>query len=148
MRIFGSIYKVVTENAGLKLTALVLALGLWFYIVGELNRGNAEEKQFLNKVLPSDNVIAKKLSIRPVLIGKPRRGFAVDRDRVLVQPEYVIVVGTKDLLAKIRYAYAMPVDVSGAAKPVSQSVSLNPIAPGVFMEETSVQVTVPVERER
>ncbi|MDD5136024.1 MAG: hypothetical protein PHN63_01595 [Candidatus Omnitrophica bacterium] len=61
-------------------------------------------------------------------------------------PEYCIVVGTKDLLGKIRYAYTMPVDLNGASKPFAKSVALNPIAPGIYMEETFVEVTAPVEK--
>ena len=42
-----------TKNVALKFTALILALALWFYIVGELKKGSDEERRFLNKVLPS-----------------------------------------------------------------------------------------------
>jgi YbbR domain-containing protein len=144
---FETVKKALTEHIGLKLTALALALVLWFYIVNELNTGANEEKQFLNKVLPSESVMAKKLPIKPILVGKTRYGYVVDARKAVASPEYVIVVGTKDLLSKIRFAYTMPVDVTGASHAVTRSVPLNPIAPGVFMEETTVQVTVPVVRE-
>ena len=62
-------------------------------------------------------------------------------------PDYCIVVGTKELLDKVRVIYTMPIDISAAYKPITKSVALNPIAPGVFMEDTQVQVTVPVEKE-
>ena len=39
----------------------------------------------------------------------------------------------------------MPVDTSGAFKIFTKSVALNPIAPGIYMEETLVQVTASVE---
>ncbi len=45
-----------TYNIGLKITALILALVLWFYIVSELNKGTDEERQLLNKILPSDKL--------------------------------------------------------------------------------------------
>ena len=140
------IKNLFTKHLGLKFAALILALGLWFYIVNELNKGNEEERQFLNKVLPQEGMAAKKLSIMPIFIGKPRSGFALDPRKAVVAPEYCIVVGTKDLLEKIRFIYTMPVDISGVSKPFIKSVSLNPIAPGIFMEETLVQVTVPVEK--
>ena len=44
--------KFFTKNIGLKFMALILALALWFYIVNELKKGNEEERQFLNRVLP------------------------------------------------------------------------------------------------
>ena len=46
------IRKFFTKHIGLKFTALILALALWFYIVGELKRGNEEEMKFLSRVLP------------------------------------------------------------------------------------------------
>jgi hypothetical protein len=132
---------------GLKITALVLSLVLWFYVVNELNKGSETDRQFLSKVLPSDGVVAKKLSIKPILVGVPRAGYLVDVKKVVIVPEYCIVVGKKDLLARARFAYTMPIDIAGFSKPFTKSVPLSPISPGVYMEETLVQVTVPVERE-
>jgi YbbR domain-containing protein len=144
---FVSLWKLLTKNASLKLVALILALVLWFYVVNELNKGSEVDRQFLNKVLPSDGVMAKKLMIKPVFIGTPRSGFAVDSTKAVIVPEYCIVVGQKDLLLRTRFAYTMPIDVRGISKPFTKSVPLNPIAPGIFMEETLVQVTVPIERQ-
>lgn len=148
MKIFGSIHRLFTEHKALKLTALVLALGFWFYIAKELDSKNSDEGQFLNKVLPKESVSAKKLTVKPLFIGKPRRGYKIDQSRVLVAPDYVIVVGTKDMLDKIKFAYTMPIDTADVSRSFIKSVPLNSIAPGVFLEETAVQVTVMVERER
>ena len=139
------IRKFFTKHIGLKFTAFILALALWFYIVGELKKGSEEERQFLNRVLPQESMTAKKLSIMPVFIGTPRYGFEADHAKAVVVPEYCIVVGTRDLLDKVRFIYTMPIDISGYSKPVTKSVALNPISPGIYMEETLVQVTVPVE---
>ena len=135
-----------TENIGLKATALVLALVLWFYIVNELNKGTDEEKQFLSKVLPTGGMVAKKLVIKPVFVGTPRFGYMVDPRKALVVPEYCIVVGSKDMLGKVRFAHTMPIDIRGVSKPFAKSVAMSPIAPGVYSEETLVDVTVSVER--
>ena len=127
--------------------ALVLALVAWFYIVSELNKGSEEERQFLNRVLPREGVTAKKLSIKPIFIGRPRAGYVLVSEKVIVVPEYCIVVGTKNLLDKIRFAYTMPIDLSSSYKPFTKEVPLNPIAPGIYVEDTFVQVTVPIEKE-
>lgn len=144
---FGFLKKFFTQNIALKIIALILALALWFYIVNELNKGSEEEVQFLKRILPSEGVVGKKLIIRPIFVGKPRPGFFIDHKKAVVVPEYCIVVGTKELLGKIRFAYTMPIDVVGASKSFTKSVALNPIAPGIYMEETLVQVMVPVEKE-
>ncbi|MFA6321464.1 MAG: hypothetical protein WCY36_06380 [Candidatus Omnitrophota bacterium] len=140
------IRKFFTKHIGLKFTALILALALWFYIVSELKKGSEEERQFLSRMLPDQGVVAKKLSIVPILIGKPRSGFSVDVKKAVVVPEYCIVVGTKDMLGKTRFIYTMPIDINGASKSFTKSVALNPVAPGVYSEETLVEVTVPVEK--
>ena len=126
--------------------ALVLALALWFYVVNELKKGSEEERLFLSRMMPQEGMAAKKLSIKPIFIGKAHSGYAINSQKVVVVPEYCIVVGPKDLLEKIRFTYTMPIDIGGASKPFTKSVALNPIAPGVYTEETLVQVTVPVEK--
>lgn len=143
---FTIIRKFFTENIWLKIGSLLLALVMWFYIVNELNKGSEFDRQFLNKVLPSQGIVAKKLPIKALLIGSPRWGFTADPRKAVIVPEYCIVVGTKDLLSKIRYAYTTPIDISQTTKSFTKSVPLNPIAPGIYMEETLVQVTVPIER--
>jgi YbbR domain-containing protein len=138
--------KFFTENIGLKLLSLALALIAWFYIVQALNEGSQEEMQFLRKILPSEGMVAKKLTIKPIFIGKPKGGYVMLPDKVVVTPSFCIVVGTKDVLENVRFAYTMALDISGLNKTVTRSVPLSPIAPGVYMEETLVEVTVPVEK--
>ena len=142
-----SIKKFFTKNIWLKIGSLLLALVLWFYIVNELNKGSEEDMQFLKKVLPSEGVVAKKLFIKALLVGSPKWGYTADPRKAIIVPEYCIVVGTKQLLSKIRFAYTTPIDVSNISRPFTKSVPLNPIAPGVYMEETLVQVTVPIEKQ-
>ncbi|MCX5677612.1 MAG: YbbR-like domain-containing protein [Candidatus Omnitrophica bacterium] len=142
-----SIREFFTKNVWLKIGSLLLALVLWFYVVNELHKGSEEDRQFLNKILPSEGLSAKKLSIKPILTGTPPRGYMADSRKAVVAPDYCIVVGTKDLLSKIRFAYTMPIDVRGVTKSFTRSVPLNPIAPGIYMEETLVQVTVSVEKQ-
>ena len=139
--------KLFTRNVGLKIAALVLALILWFYVVNELHKGSEDDRQFLKTVLPSEGLVAKKLAISPVFTGKPRYGYFIDSKKVLINPEYCIVVGSRELLGHAKFAYTLPIDVTGANKTFTKSVPLSSVAPGVFMEETLVQVTVPVEKE-
>lgn len=130
----------------MKAVSLVLAVIVWFYIVGELNKGSVEERQLLQRFLAAENMAAKKLLIRPLIIGRPRSGYVVQKEKAIIVPEYCIVVGSRDMLANTRFIYTMPVDVDGATKSFTKSVPLNPIAPGIYMDETLVQVTVPIEK--
>lgn len=135
------------KHLGLKILSLILALLVWFYIVNELNKGSLEEMQLLRRMLPTDGLVAKKIMIKPVFVGKPHWGYKVKSDQAIIVPEYCIVVGSRDMLGKVKFAYTMPIDIRKTAKSFTVSVPLNPIAPGVYMEETLVQVTVPIEKE-
>ena len=123
--------KLFTKNIGLKITALILALGTWFYIVNELNKGSEEERRLLNRVLTQDSLVAKNLSIKPIFVGRLKSGYSIDRRKLVIVPDHCIVVGNKDLLGKIRFTYTSPIDLTGAYKTFTKSVPLDPIAPGV-----------------
>jgi len=125
----------------------MLALLMWFYIVNELNKGPNEELELLKKMRPGEGMVAKKLMIKPIFIGKPSWGNSVRRDQVVIVPEYCIVLGPRSTLGKVKSAYTMPIDLKKASKTFTAQVALNPIAPGVYTEETLVEVTVPIEKD-
>jgi len=141
-----AIKKFFSENLLLKVISLILALGLWFYIVNELNKGTEQDRRLIKKVLPAENMVAKKLPIRPVFMGSPRRGYEIIKEKVIVIPDFCIVVGTKGLLERVKYVYTVPIDVAGKDKPFNLTIALDPISTGIFMEETVVQVTIPIEK--
>ncbi|MDO8535728.1 MAG: hypothetical protein Q7S30_01775 [Candidatus Omnitrophota bacterium] len=142
-----SIKDVFTKHLLLKFLSLMLALLVWFYIVNELNKGPNEELEFLKRLRPNEDMVAKKLMIKPVFVGRPSWGNIVRRDQVVITPEYCVVMGSKNILSKIKSAYTMPIDLKRVSKPFTAGVALSPIAPGVYMEETLVQVTVPIEKD-
>ncbi|MFA6079159.1 MAG: YbbR-like domain-containing protein [Candidatus Omnitrophota bacterium] len=144
---FNFLRRFFIENLGLKVIALVLALITWFYIVKQLNmEGTQEEMQLLKRIMPSERIIARKLPIKPIFIGHPRSGYEIVRDKALMVPEHCIVLGTKDVLENIKFAYTVPIDVGGMTQPFTKSVPLSPIS-GVYLEETLVQVMVSIEKE-
>ena len=134
-----------TESVGLKIVALILALILWFYVGKELSRESEGNRSFLKRLFPSEGVMAKKLVISPAIEGSPRSGYEVDKASVTLAPSYCIAVGTKDLLDNITIAPTMPINVDGASKSFVRSIPLRPI-PGVYMEETATQVSIPIQR--
>ncbi len=138
--------KFFTENLLLRIVSLVLALGLWFYIVNELDKGSEQEMRLIKKIFPSQGMVAKKLPIRPVFMGSPRRGFEIIKEKAVVVPDFCIVVGSRELLERVKYVSTVPIDINGQFKPFNTSVALNPVSQGIFMEETLVQVTVPIEK--
>jgi len=141
-----SIKNFLTKHLFLKFLSLMLALLAWFYIVNELNKGPNEELELLRNMHPAEGMLAKKLMISPIFVGKPSWGNSVRRDQVAIVPEYCIVMGSRNVLDKVKSAYTMPIDLKKVSKTFTAQVALSPIAPGVYMEETLVQVTVPIEK--
>jgi hypothetical protein len=125
----------------------MLALLAWFYIVNELNKGSNEEVEILKKMNnPGEGMVARKLMIKPVFVGKPSWGNSVIQDQVVTVPDYCVVIGAKSVLGRVKSAYTMPIDLKKSSNTFTTQVALRPIAPGVYMEETLVQVTVPIEK--
>jgi|GEM_PF-967717 hypothetical protein len=141
-----SIKNIFTKHILLKVLSLVLALLSWFYIVSELNKGPNEELALLKRLSPGENMVAKKLMIIPVFVGKPAWGNIVRRDQAVMVPDYCVVMGTRNDLGKVKAAYTVPIDLKRASKTFTTQAALSPIAPGVYMEETLVEVTVPIEK--
>ncbi|MBN1526369.1 MAG: YbbR-like domain-containing protein [Candidatus Omnitrophica bacterium] len=139
------IIRFFTENIGLKVIALMLALILWFYVDKEINKGPEEEMQFLKKIFPSEGITAKRLAIKPMIEGELRSGYEIEGGKPTLSPEYCLAVGSKDLLEKISAASTAPVNIDGAFRTFSKSVPLRPI-PGVYMESTSTKVTVTIQK--
>ncbi|MFC1576717.1 CdaR family protein [Candidatus Omnitrophota bacterium] len=138
--------KFVSENLLLKILSLVIAVAAWIYIVGELGKGALEQQKFLEKIFPTYGMMAKNLSVRPRLVGNPRRRYRVAEDKILVVPEDCIVVGPKRTIKDIDAIYTIPIDVSNASESFTKSVPIKPIASGVYFEETVVMVTIPIEK--
>ncbi|MDD5174002.1 MAG: hypothetical protein WC419_01650 [Candidatus Omnitrophota bacterium] len=142
-----SIKNVFTKHLLLKFLSLILALLSWFYIVNELNKGSKEEIEMLRKIRPGEGMVAKKLAISPVFVGRPSWGNVVRHDQVVIVPDYCVVMGSRNDLANIKTAYTVPIDLKKASNTFTAQVALRPVASGVYMEETLVQVTVPIEKD-
>src|SRR3989338_145275 len=136
-RIFG-------KNLFLKLISLVLAVGIWYYAINELGKGTEEETLALQRILPSYGMVTKKLIIKPIIVGRPKPGNRVMEGRIVVAPEYCIVVGPKNPIKGLKYIYTMPIDISNSEKTIVRTVPLKPLASGVYVEETLVVVTIPI----
>ena len=135
------------ENLLLKGISLILAIGLWFYIVNELGKGSEEETIALQRILPSYGMLTKKLVIKPIIVGKPKQGFRIVEDKIAVLPEFCIVLGPRKVLRNLRFIYTMPVDIAGGDAMVAKQVPLKPLAPGVYVEEILVTVNIPIEKK-
>lgn len=138
--------KAVTENLLLKVVSLFLAVWMWFYVVSELNKGSVDDRLAIQKLLPSYGMITKKLLIRPIVVGRPRPGYRIIEEKIVAVPDYCIVVGPRKILENLKYIYTLPIDATGSSRVLTVTVPLKPIASGIYMEETLVTATIPIER--
>ncbi len=134
------------KNLFLKLISLILAIGLWYYAVNELGKGTEEETLALQRILPSYGMVTKKLIIKTIIVGKPKKGNRVLDDKITIVPEYCLVVGPRKLLTNLKFIYTLPIDVSNLEKTMTRAAPLKPLASGVYVEETLVTVSIPIEK--
>jgi len=136
--------KVLSNNIGLKLLALVLAFVTWFYI-GEATKLDAQ-KTVLQKIFSPSYHIAKKLYIKPIFVGSVSPGYEFVAREVKVTPEFIIVLGTPNILSEKEFIYTKSIDLSEHTKARTVPVELKSISPSIKLQETSAQVYLPIKK--
>ena len=139
--------KWILNNMGLKVLSLALAVSTWFYINKELEKIKNEEERAIFSMLNYD-VVPKKLPVKLTLVGKPPEGYFLDSEKVTVDPENCVVIGPEKILEKTEFARTLPIDISEYTKSVKKKLSLAPIAEGISLKEFSVEVYIPVIKEK
>ena len=134
------------NNLGLKLVALFLALICWFFVFSEAKKILPEKKQETAGAVISGQIITKQVPVQLVLEGEPADGFKVERNKILVNPNFCLVVGQKDMLDNIPFIRTMPINVSGRSKSFNETVKLEPLSKTFAQEGIMVEVIVPIEK--
>ncbi len=213
----------LTENWGLKLISLLLAIGFWFYVVGEesieitktiplemlppneklsvvksstaflevtfqssrhlfsalssssisahhkiegiqkagdysFNVGSGDfsiptPEIRIVKIFPSfvtvtlDEVIVKKLSLEVDFVGEPAYGYRVDQEAIELDPNAVLVEGSKTALEKIDTAKTEPVQLVGRVRSFRRTVKIRSGPEMKVMGEGFTEVQIPIKAE-
>ncbi len=82
----------------------------------------------------------KTVSVHPRIIGRPRKGFAIESSQVV--PERVEITGPEKVLEKIHTLYTQPVDVEGIDTDLRKRVY-----PDFPTQQISLTKEVPLEVE-
>ncbi|MBI1976140.1 MAG: YbbR-like domain-containing protein [Candidatus Omnitrophica bacterium] len=128
-------------NSFLKIVALGLAVGAYAYIGAELR-----ESPGTLPLAVSKEYIAKSVAVRVDLLGRPPRGFQVQKDRILVEPEKVMIIGPEGLIGSLEYLETQPIYIGRRGGEVRARVGLK-ITRGIQgMEQQRVDVVIPIER--
>jgi len=139
------IKNIIFNNIGLKALSLVLAVGVWFYIAGELNRLALEEGMGLKGGIPY-KIAAKTLPIVIDVRGDVVEGYRINEEKILVTPQVCNVIGVKRIIDKINVIKTVPINVSEYTRSVTMRVSLQPPAKGIKIVDRFVSVVIPIEK--
>ena len=131
-----------TNNIGLKLLALLLAVVTWAYIVAELQEGEVAERAALQSILPPYRLVSKKVPIKLSMIGEPKTGYVVAYDKIVIRPNEFLIVGPKSIIDPLTSIDTEPVDITGYSKTFMKDISVVPPTKGVIREKF-VTITVP-----
>lgn len=138
--------KIIIKNFWLKALALFLAVIIWLYVVGELDKGTLEEKAVFDQFIPY-KLTAKQVPIKIDLIGKPHEGYRVLNDSISIKPSHCVILASKNLLKSINYVMTEEIDVSVVTRSIAKQVRIRPMAAGIsFEKDFMVNVLVPIEK--
>lgn len=138
------IKKILLNNIGLKLLALVLAFITWFYIADATKVDS--EKTVLHKLLFHTDYISKKVNIKPIFVGTVPKGYKLAEKDVKITPESIIIVGPSKILSERSLLFTKPIDLSEHTKNKTIDVELNSISRSIRFQKTKVQIFLPVEK--
>lgn len=111
--------------------------------VANLNIQTIQPSQLVVKLKPKFKKVVK---VKPVLVGKPARGYMVLEDQVTVEPGTVEISGTKEAVSKVHKLPTYPVDVSGLRDSVRHDVRIqSPDVPYLKLAVQKVTVHVPIK---
>lgn len=136
-------YKWITNNLGLKILSLLLAIGIWtwFYKSGVIISGAERERYYSLSEMSSKNV-----PIKVVLIGNPPKGYFVNFKGLSLSPASFLLIGPRKLIEQIEFVKTQPIDISEFSKTFATKVSLQSIADINLPDEEFVEVIIPIEK--
>ncbi len=138
------IKKILLNNIGLKVLALVLALVTWFYI-GEITEEGTNQT-IVQRFRSPSYFVSKKLSIQPNFVGEVPPGYMLIQDDIKVDPEYMVVLGPETILSKKEFIYTKPIDLSEYTKTKTLDVGLERISHEIRIQKTDVSIFIPVKK--
>ena len=135
---------IILNNITLKLLALIIAVITWFYIVVELHKGNVEEKEVLQRMLPQYHMIAKNLPVKLNLVGEPGKGYTIQYDKIKIDPSLCIIVGPRTVLSRLNSINTQPIDITEYKKTFTKSISVEYPVKGIEIKEKFIKVFIPI----
>ncbi len=138
--------KWVTNNLGLKILALALAIATWFYVNHELTKLKTGEERAIVSMLQYD-MVSKKLPVQLTIVGEVQEGYELITEAITVEPEAIVVVGPDNILDEVTSVRTVPVDISEYTQDIIKQLELAPIARGIALKDSIVNVYIPIVKK-
>jgi len=136
----------IMRHFWLKVTALLLAVIAWLYVVGELDKGTLQEQELFEKILPY-RLSAKEVPIKINILGNPPHGYRVVLESVTITPSTCVIFASKNFLRNVEYIATEATDISEYTKPVTRRIKLKPVRSGIILEnDFFVDIVIPIEK--
>lgn len=136
---------MVFRNFWFKMLALLLAILTWFYVVGEVKKGNDTDSQGYYSSF-AYKLGSRKIPVKPIFVNSPAKGYRIAEERTEIIPSEVMVIGPRQFLDKVENVTTKPIDVGENTKTFSVVTGLAPIGRLILPDDSSVTVKVFVEK--
>lgn len=135
--------KWITNNFGLKIATLILAVVTWVYVSLELAKIKSEEEKSIINMLQYE-VVSKRLPVQLTLVGQARGDRQVATEGITIEPEAIVVIGPDNILKDVAFVRTVPIDISEYTQDIVKDVDLAPIKEGIALKHTTVRVRIPI----
>lgn len=89
--------------------------------------------------------LKKEVSVKPVIVGQPEEGFAVES--IKIAPERVLIEGPNSLIRRTYILKTEPIDISGIYENLHHTASLD-ITPKIKTGIREIKVDITVRKKR
>jgi len=136
--------KILFNNLGIKVLALILAFITWLYI-GEVTK-KSSGKTILQKLLTPRTLSVKTMTVKPILVGRVPEGYEIAREDIKVEPETIIVAAPRGILMDKEFIYTKPIDLGEYTRPKVLDAELKDISRAARLEKVTVRVILPIKK--
>ncbi len=136
----------ILNNLWAKLLTLVLAFATWFYVFDLVNSDSfMQKKETVEEVFSRYEFVTKKVSVKPVFMGKSPAGYKVVFSNVKVTPQEMTIFGPQEIVDTVDDIKTDKIDLSEYTKSVKLTLGMSSGTKFFKDEEKTVDVYVPVE---
>lgn len=94
-----------------------------------------------------DEIIVKKLVVKPNLLGDPAYGYRVDEEGISIDPNAVLVEGPKAALEKMDSLLTEPIQLVGRVRPFRRNFRIESGTDLTIMGDPMTDVQIPIKPE-